>query len=327
MGDKEVDTLSRQLENSADAQAAYGEEVEALKGEIERKDNELSAVRLQLASLNREIQDRYRDELEGLRKKNARYTELEERFKSLQQHEAELREQLDTAFVVKVEIEKKLEHEERLRQAAQDQIAFLERKAAEKGALRPSAVSTGGTGVREGDGWWTEEVLMYRVKEGDTLARITAGTIAGGDDEQGRKVYSCNYNVIRESNELYPNQVLMIPSMAIVRAESGEGAPAEEEERWAIHIGSYLTGDEAEVVAGMVETAGDKAYITEHNEYGQHWYRVRVGFYPSEETAALYAKELSARLKIDDMWAVRPTDKEIMSNSGTVKEKKPLNNI
>ena len=55
------------------------------------------------------------------------------------------------------------------------------------------------------------------------------------------------------------------------------------EMRWAIHIGSYLSRGEAERVAKMIRLVGDNTYITEHDEGGKHWYRVRVGFLPVTE--------------------------------------------
>ncbi len=99
------------------------------------------------------------------------------------------------------------------------------------------------------------------------------------------------------------------------------------EARWAIHIGSYLTRGEAERVVKMIQPVDDNTYITEHDERGKHWYRVRTGFYRSQKDAARNAKEMSTRFKIDDVWAVLPTREEVISNRDVIQEKKGLNNI
>ena len=90
------------------------------------------------------------------------------------------------------------------------------------------------------------------------------------------------------------------------------------EMRWAIHIGSYLSRGEAEGIAKMIQSVGDNTYITEHDEGGKHWYRVRVGFYQSQKEAARYAQELSARFTSQELWVVLPTREEVMSHSDSI---------
>jgi nucleoid-associated protein YgaU len=361
VGDKEMDTLNQQLEETTAAQGVFVQEVDALKGEIAKKDSELTNVYSQITSL-KESRKQYKEELGALQGEKEmgsgmeqaweeKYGELDARFKALDQRAAELTEELETALLVKTEIERQLRNEKTLRREALERIAQLERDAADKVELLAAAERAGGadgyaTGVsmgEKGEGeWWREDVLMYRVKEGDTLIRIAARDSAYGDGEQWRKIYSCNFNV--NPNDLYPNQLLIIPPLALVR-EAGadevkeipqEALPAKKtvvkkkggEMRWAIHIGSYLSRGEAERVAKMIRLVGDdNTYITEHDEGGKHWYRVRVGFYPSQKEAARNAKELSTRFKIDDVWAVLPTREEVMSHSNSIDKVETLNNI
>ncbi len=356
VGDKEMDTLNQQLEETTAAQGVFVQEVEALKGEIAKKDSELTNVYSQITSL-KESRKQYKEELDARQGEKEmgsgmeqaweeKYGELDARFKALDQRAAELTEELETALLVKTEIERQLRNEEKLRREALERIAQLERDVADKVELLAAAERAGGadgyaTGVsmgEKGEGeWWREEVLMYRVKEGDTLTRIAARDFAYGDGEQWRKIFSCNFNV--NPNDLYPNQLLIIPPLALVREaganeakEIAEGTLPDKkkvvrEARWAIHIGSYLTRGEAERVAKMIQPVGDNTYITEHDEGGKHWYRVRVGFYRSQKEAARNAKELSTRFKIDDVWAVLPTREEVMSHSDSIDKMDTLNNI
>ena len=90
------------------------------------------------------------------------------------------------------------------------------------------------------------------------------------------------------------------------------------EMRWAIHIGSYLSMGEAERIAKMIQSVGDNSYITEHDEGGKHWYRVRVGFYPSQKEATSHSQELSARFTSQELWVVLPTREEVMSHSDSI---------
>ena len=57
----------------------------------------------------------------------------------------------------------------------------------------------------------------------------------------------------------------------------------------------------------MIQSVGDNTYITEHDEGGKHWYRVRVGFYPSPKEAVSHSQELSARFASQELWVVLPT--------------------
>ncbi|MCK5308172.1 MAG: hypothetical protein KAJ73_06130, partial [Zetaproteobacteria bacterium] len=62
VGDKEMDTLNQQLEETTAAQGVFVQEVEALKGEIAKKDSELTNVYSQITSL-KESRKQYKEEL------------------------------------------------------------------------------------------------------------------------------------------------------------------------------------------------------------------------------------------------------------------------
>ncbi|MFQ5585764.1 MAG: SPOR domain-containing protein, partial [Thermodesulfobacteriota bacterium] len=183
---------------------------------------------------------------------------------------------------------------------------------------------------------------MYRVKERDTLTKIAARDFAFGDGEQWRRIYNCNFDVTHNPDVIYPNQVLLIPPLKIVRAAGADEmkevprkvSPEKKkplkkvrrEGRWAIHIGSYLYRSEADRVAMILRSGGDNAYITEFDSKGTHWYRVRVGFFASKQEAASYAQELSTQLKEQDLWVVLPSRREVTSFRDRIK-KEDLNNI
>jgi hypothetical protein len=179
VSEKEMDTLTQQLEETTAKQEVLVQEVEALKGEIAKKNGELTNVYSQIKSL-KESRKRYKEEIVALQAEKGmgkgkeqawekRYGELDARFKALDQRATELTEELETALLVKTEIERRLRNEAKLRREALERIAQLERDVADKVELLATAERAGGaaaygTGVSrggKGEGEWRHYSHFY----------------------------------------------------------------------------------------------------------------------------------------------------------------------
>ena len=60
------------------------------------------------------------------------------------------------------------------------------------------------------------------------------------------------------------------------------------------------------------------AYLTEFNLKNRRWYRVRVGFYTSEEEAKAVGKKITSKYNINGIWAVKPMKSEIKTHMDPV---------
>ncbi|MBI3755471.1 MAG: SPOR domain-containing protein [Deltaproteobacteria bacterium] len=83
---------------------------------------------------------------------------------------------------------------------------------------------------------------------------------------------------------------------------------------WAVHVASYTSKEEALALVKKLQQDSYNAYMTEFDFKGRHWYRVRVGFYASNQEAKTAGKKLSGSYSINGIWTVKPMKKEIMSH-------------
>jgi nucleoid-associated protein YgaU len=67
--------------------------------------------------------------------------------------------------------------------------------------------------LKSGDGWWTEEVIRYRVKKGDTLSIIAANDFIYNDWRLWVVIYKHNLHRINDPSSIYPGQILLIPKI------------------------------------------------------------------------------------------------------------------
>ena len=61
--------------------------------------------------------------------------------------------------------------------------------------------------------WWSEEVIRYIVKEGDSLSSIAAQDFVYGDGNLWVVVYKYNLDKTDNPHLIYPGQLLLIPKM------------------------------------------------------------------------------------------------------------------
>jgi len=83
---------------------------------------------------------------------------------------------------------------------------------------------------------------------------------------------------------------------------------------WAIHVASFTSMDEAQAIAQKLKQGKFNTYITEFNLKGRQWYRVRVGFYSSEEEAKVVGKRISRSYNLSGIWTVKPMKQEVMTH-------------
>lgn len=67
--------------------------------------------------------------------------------------------------------------------------------------------------LKSGDGWWTEEVIRYRIKKGDTLSSIAANDYIYNDWRLWVVIYKHNMHRINDPGIIYPGQILLIPKI------------------------------------------------------------------------------------------------------------------
>ena len=70
--------------------------------------------------------------------------------------------------------------------------------------------------LKSGDSWWTEEVIRYRIKKGDTLSTIAANDYIYNDWRLWVVIYKHNLYRINDPNTIYPGQILLIPKITIL---------------------------------------------------------------------------------------------------------------
>lgn len=100
------------------------------------------------------------------------------------------------------------------------------------------------------------------------------------------------------------------------KAEAKKEAPAKKAayKPWAVHVASYTSKEEALAMVKKLQQGSYNAYMTEFDLKGRHWYRVRIGFYASNQEAKAAGKKLSGSYGMNGIWTVKPMKKEIMSH-------------
>lgn len=85
---------------------------------------------------------------------------------------------------------------------------------------------------------------------------------------------------------------------------------------WTLHIASYTTmDDDVKSIVRKLKEDGYNAYIIQFNPKGKIWYRLRVGFFQSEETAKAEGKKIARAYNIKGIWTTKPTKNEILLNN------------
>lgn len=83
---------------------------------------------------------------------------------------------------------------------------------------------------------------------------------------------------------------------------------------WAVHVASYTSNDEADVLMKQLREDKYNAYVTKFNFKGKTWYRVRIGFYSTEREAKAVSKRVEAGHTVSGIWIVKPNWKEIKAH-------------
>lgn len=76
---------------------------------------------------------------------------------------------------------------------------------------------------------------------------------------------------------------------------------------WVVGLASFKTLGEAQGITSSLKALHYNAYITETVKDGRKWYRVRVGFYATQEEAEKVGSSLSARFGLKNLWVVKPS--------------------
>jgi LysM repeat protein len=273
------------------------------------------------------IKDEMARENESLAKVEAELGRLEGERDSLMAEVEVLKREMDEEVSRKAVAEDEFKAQiSSLEECEEELVAELEKAKEEKVLGKEEVPYVKPVEPSGGEGWWKEDVIRYRVRKGDSLSMIAAKNFVYGDMDFWKIVYNYNLNRVTNPCLIYPDQVLLIPTVISndemqimsLKKKVHKDVRALRAEKiikpWVIHVGSYITRQEAEVDARRVRAAGKNAYITEFDLEGIRWHRLRVGFYSTEKEARRYAEEISERLDIEGIWVVKPSSKEIKSN-------------
>jgi nucleoid-associated protein YgaU len=196
------------------------EEVAVVKAEYRMLENLRDEDRLEYTKMRQMVAEGRGDDAASMRVRAE--DALDAQLAILKEREAALMVELKVAFQEKEEVEYRLKKEELLRQVAEGKITELEMEAAlqkekEKGATVFPAEKIFSYGLlneqRTGEVWWTEEVIRYIVKEGDSLSNIAAQDFVYGNGNLWVVVYKYNLNKTENPHLIYPGQLLLIPKM------------------------------------------------------------------------------------------------------------------
>ncbi|MFQ5480876.1 MAG: SPOR domain-containing protein [Thermodesulfobacteriota bacterium] len=85
---------------------------------------------------------------------------------------------------------------------------------------------------------------------------------------------------------------------------------------WAVNVASFTKSADAMRLRKKLIASGRSAYITEFTKDGTFYYRVRVGFFTSRESAKRVGRAISRSFKnTGDAWVVQPGKAEIASHT------------
>jgi nucleoid-associated protein YgaU len=196
------------------------EDLAVVKAEYRMLENLRDEDRLEYAKMRQQVEEGKGDDTARMRVKAE--DELDAQLAVLKEREAALMVELEAAFLAKEEVEYRLEKEELLRLEAEGKITKLEleselERAAQKQMQAFSEKEIFGyEGLGEaktGEGWWTEEVIRYRVKKGDYLVKIAAQDFIYGNANLWVVIYKYNLHKTKNPNLIYPGQLLLIPKI------------------------------------------------------------------------------------------------------------------
>jgi len=204
------------------------EELAVVRAEFRMLENLKDKDHLEYAKLRKKVKAGEADEAMKVRVKAE--DELDAQLGALKEREVALMVELKEALREKTEAEYRLEKEALLRQVAEGKITELEMEAAlqkekEKGtAVFPEEKIFGYALLgeqRTGEGWWTEEVIRYKVKKGDSLSKIASQDFIFGNGALWVIIYKYNLHRTTNPHLIYPGQLLLIPKI-ISKKEIGE---------------------------------------------------------------------------------------------------------
>ncbi|MFQ5585230.1 MAG: LysM peptidoglycan-binding domain-containing protein [Thermodesulfobacteriota bacterium] len=196
------------------------EELAVVRAEYRMLENLRDDDKMEYVKLRQKLEEGTADEAAKMRIRAE--DELDAQLAVLKEREAALMVELKEAFREKEEVAYRLKKEELLRQVAEGKITELEMEAAlrkekEKGAAVFPEEKIFGYGLlseqRTGEGWWIEEVIRYRVKEGDYLSKIAAQDFVFGNGNLWVIIYKYNLHRTKNPHLIYPGQLLLIPKI------------------------------------------------------------------------------------------------------------------
>jgi hypothetical protein len=101
---------------------------------------------------------------------------------------------------------------------------------------------------------------------------------------------------------------LQQPQEAVTEQISEQNTAPSAPELFAINLMSLADPIMNESIASVAATPDQLAYLTNTTLSGQTWYRLRLGFFPTESAARIAAKTLNSRFP--GLWVVRVSEKE-----------------
>jgi nucleoid-associated protein YgaU len=196
------------------------EDVAVVKAEYRMLENLRDEDRLEYTKMRQMVEEGRGDDAVSMRVRAE--DALDAQLATLKEREVALMIPLKVAFQEKEEVEYRLKKEELLRQVAEGKITELEMEASlqkekEKGATVFDVEKIFSYDLlneqRKDKVWWTEEVIRYIVKEGDSLSSIAAQDFVYGDGNLWVVVYKYNLDKTDNPHLIYPGQLLLIPKM------------------------------------------------------------------------------------------------------------------
>lgn len=178
------------------------------------------------------------------------------------------------------------------------------------------------------------ESLAYKilvVRSGDTLEKIAARPELYGDRLKWFLVYFQNREELAPLR-LPPDEAattLLRPGLALALLPPGQVAGSAQkatccgQTHWVVNIRSHQDPHRLNRLLVQLLDLGEFAYLSTYLQRGTTWYRLRVGFFDSQEVAASRAGQLGARLGLTDLWVAKAAVLEVREYIGFVWGMKP----
>ena len=134
---------------------------------------------------------------------------------------------------------------------------------------------------------------IYLVKKGDTLEKIAARPEIYSDGRKWYLIYYMNREelmAVRAAPERKPRQALAPGTMlAVMRPgearQRGRGLAGRDRVFWIVNVRSSLDPGRLDgLIVGLADR-GFFPYITTFQRNSRTWYRLRIGFFPSQDAA------------------------------------------